>query len=283
MGNIAIKQNCQDGSVAVLKGDIIPPQAQAILPLRKQPRLYTRYNQLHIFHQASSLCSRNETSSSTESRCLERQTQKEGQRKRRCATSSEVKEKASRKEAKMQEELRARCEAGIVAQRNFFYPKSSADSQQNDNANNADENEQHVSMHILFSSNPSEDVQHDGVAGNADADDNNEELLQELNVCEVSPPDIEVTHGDVHEVVEVAGVMREYLRVVVQHLCSEISDEAFKNVNNQWCLFMGKEEYRLVEKLILLVSPSLNFDKMAIKWCNYVDGIDIFPKLPVYL
>ncbi len=79
------------------------------------------------------------------------------------------------------------------------------------------------------------------MAGNADADDNDEESLQELNVREVSRPDIEVTYGDVHEVVEVAGVMREYLRVVVQHLCSEISGEAFKNVNNQWCLFMARK------------------------------------------
>ena len=31
----------------------------------------------------------------------------------------------------------------------------------------------------------------------------------------------------------------------------------------------GEEEYRLFEKLVLLVSPSLDFDKMAIKWCNY--------------
>ncbi len=59
-----------------------------------------------------------------------------------------------------------------MAQRNFFYPKSSADSRQNDNANNADENEQDVSVHIFFNGNPSEDVQHDGVTGNADADDN---------------------------------------------------------------------------------------------------------------
>jgi hypothetical protein len=45
----------------------------------------------------------------------------------------------------------------------------------------------------------------------------------------------------------------------------------------------GEEEYRLFEKLVLLVSPGLDCDKMAIKWCNYVDGIEIFPKLPVYL
>ena len=73
----------------------------------------------------------------------------------------------------------------------------------NDNANNTDENEQDMFIHNYFNSNPSEDVQHDGVAGNADADDNNEESLQEVNVREVSPPDIEVTYGDVHEVVEV--------------------------------------------------------------------------------
>ncbi len=45
----------------------------------------------------------------------------------------------------------------------------------------------------------------------------------------------------------------------------------------------GKEEYRLFKKLVLLVSPSLDFDKMTIKWCYYVDGIEIFSKLPGYL
>ncbi len=39
-----------------------------------------------------------------------------------------------------------------------------------------------------------------------------------------------------HEVVEVAGVMREYLRAVVQCLHSDISGEAFKNINDQWLL-----------------------------------------------
>ena len=45
----------------------------------------------------------------------------------------------------------------------------------------------------------------------------------------------------------------------------------------------GEEEYRLLERFVLLVSPNLDFEKMAIKWCGYVDGIAIFQKLPVYL
>jgi hypothetical protein len=41
-----------------------------------------------------------------------------------------------------------------VAQRNFVYPKSSADSRQNDNANNADENEQDVSTRNFLATIP---------------------------------------------------------------------------------------------------------------------------------
>jgi hypothetical protein len=44
----------------------------------------------------------------------------------------------------------------------------------------------------------------------------------------------------------------------------------------------GKNEYHL---FTLLVHQLSGFDeeKMAIEWCKYVDGVSIFPKLPVYL
>jgi hypothetical protein len=47
---------------------------------------------------------------------------------------------------------------------------------------------------------------------------------------------------------------------------------------------VGKEENRLFEKLVLSAPQGpINFEQMAIEWCKKVDGINIFPKLPVYL
>ena len=44
-----------------------------------------------------------------------------------------------------------------------------------------------------------------------------------------------------------------------------------------------EEEYKLFSKLILDGAGTVDFDKIAIKWCDHVDCINIFPKLPVYL
>ena len=47
---------------------------------------------------------------------------------------------------------------------------------------------------------------------------------------------------------------------------------------------VGKEENQLFERLILTAPwGPLNFEQMAIEWCKEVDGVNIFPKLPVYL
>jgi hypothetical protein len=47
---------------------------------------------------------------------------------------------------------------------------------------------------------------------------------------------------------------------------------------------VGKEENRLFERLVLAAPQGpINFEQMAIEWCKKVDGVDIFPKLPVYL
>jgi hypothetical protein len=47
---------------------------------------------------------------------------------------------------------------------------------------------------------------------------------------------------------------------------------------------VGKEENQLFEKLVLTGPQGpINFEKMAIEWCKKVDGVNIFPKLPVYL
>ena len=45
----------------------------------------------------------------------------------------------------------------------------------------------------------------------------------------------------------------------------------------------GEQECRLFDSLIRTTCNDLNMDKMAIEWCTHVDGVDIFPKLPVYL
>jgi hypothetical protein len=63
-----------------------------------------------------------------------------------------------------------------------------------------------------------------------------------------------------------------------QYLC--------KTINTKLPLLpvVGKEENQLFEKLVLSAPQGpINFEQMAIEWCKKVDGINIFPKLPVYL
>jgi hypothetical protein len=45
----------------------------------------------------------------------------------------------------------------------------------------------------------------------------------------------------------------------------------------------GMEEAKLFSKLMLTLPGGFDAEKMAIEWCKYVDGVTIFPKLPVYL
>ena len=47
----------------------------------------------------------------------------------------------------------------------------------------------------------------------------------------------------------------------------------------------GEKEHKLFRELILSsrYKDDVDMDNMAVEWCKYVDGIDIFPKLPVYL
>ena len=45
----------------------------------------------------------------------------------------------------------------------------------------------------------------------------------------------------------------------------------------------GMEEAKLFSKLMLTLPGGFDAEKMAIEWCKQVDGINIFPKLPVYL
>ena len=69
-----------------------------------------------------------------------------------------------------------------------------------------------------------------------------------------------------------------------KHLCQRIGlDLPFLPVDTV-------EEIRLFNKLALDHyetssgnKKTLNYENMAIAWCEYVDGIKIFPKLPVYL
>ena len=44
-----------------------------------------------------------------------------------------------------------------------------------------------------------------------------------------------------------------------------------------------KEEKMLFNRMLLGMEGTPDFDKMAIDWCMHVDGVNIFPKLPVYL
>ena len=43
------------------------------------------------------------------------------------------------------------------------------------------------------------------------------------------------------------------------------------------------EEKKLFKRLVAAQSGSTNFEQMALDWCDKVDGVKVFPKLPVYL
>jgi hypothetical protein len=45
----------------------------------------------------------------------------------------------------------------------------------------------------------------------------------------------------------------------------------------------GEEECKLFDLLVRTTCPNLDFGEMALKWSAHVGGIQIFPKLPVYL
>lgn len=45
----------------------------------------------------------------------------------------------------------------------------------------------------------------------------------------------------------------------------------------------GEVECKLFEQMIRNGGADPDFDPMAIKWCDHVDGNTVFPKLPVYL
>ena len=45
----------------------------------------------------------------------------------------------------------------------------------------------------------------------------------------------------------------------------------------------GVAEHKVFENLVVKMPSPINFDVMAIDWCSSVNGVDVFPKLPVYL
>ena len=185
------------------------------------------------------------------------------QHNRRCATSLEVAQKDSRREAKKQEDLRVSHDAAISAQCNFFNPKHIGSN------GKAAVNAEIDAQGINFNNAPYEDSQHDGEAGNtdgieediadgeaSDADSIEEDVARpdffnskpppgatcldsetgHTILCEVRPVDIEIACDDVDEVVEVTGVMRVYLKAVFHHLRSERSGVVSKNVQDKWLI-----------------------------------------------
>ena len=45
----------------------------------------------------------------------------------------------------------------------------------------------------------------------------------------------------------------------------------------------GEEECKLFDLLVRTTCADLDMDRMALEWCKHVDGVNIFPKLLVYL
>ena len=46
---------------------------------------------------------------------------------------------------------------------------------------------------------------------------------------------------------------------------------------------VGEKEFTLFQKLVLKLPSPTDYEAMAIEWCRHVDGVDVWPKLPVYL
>jgi len=75
---------------------------------------------------------------------------------------------------------------------------------------------------------------------------------------------------------EAVAEMKKKLTPDQQYMCTQ---------TRSWLPFLplnGKAEFQLFQKL-RSNQGSFDAEEMAIKWCEHVDGVSIFPKLPVYL
>ena len=45
----------------------------------------------------------------------------------------------------------------------------------------------------------------------------------------------------------------------------------------------GPVEYAVFDRMMLVHKGPIDFEKMALDWCDHVDGVKVFPKLAVYL
>jgi hypothetical protein len=85
---------------------------------------------------------------------------------------------------------------------------------------------------------------------------------------------------DLHEAVNSIAVNPDVLR----KLTSELKFIAKgMGVQLPFLPVHGKEEMQLFVQLILNAPGGFDADEMALRWCDYVDGVSVFPKLPVYL
>ena len=95
---------------------------------------------------------------------------------------------------------------------------------------------------------------------------------------------------------ELGKVLAELKNKVTPDGNKQISDKAiskFTSDQRYLCKCMGtvapflpvhgEKENKLFDKLIRSKRIDLDMDQMALDWCDYVDGIEVFPKLPVYL
>jgi hypothetical protein len=82
---------------------------------------------------------------------------------------------------------------------------------------------------------------------------------------------------DALKAVRVDEEVRRKFSPDLKHLCSSMG------IPVPFLPCHGMEEAKLFSKLMLTLPGGFDGEKMAVEWCKYVDGVNVFPKLPVCL
>ena len=91
-------------------------------------------------------------------------------------------------------------------------------------------------------------------------------------------------HTRVHEVGgQIADHIQTKLTADQKYLCTQMGTRD-KPLPVPFLPVYGPVEYAVFDRMMLVQSKGpTDFEKMALEWCDHVDGVKVFPKLPVYL
>jgi len=90
-------------------------------------------------------------------------------------------------------------------------------------------------------------------------------------------------HTRVHEL---GGQIPDHIQTKLsadqKYLCSQMGTPD-KPLPLPFLPVCGPEEYAVFDRMMLVHKGPIDFEKMALDWCDHVDGVKVFPKLAVYL